>query len=65
MFKTGDIIRFEPYIEDAKDGEYLAPTHFLILNSRQWFRYKVLRLDDGKVMSLDKSYANKEGKKVA
>lgn len=59
-FKRGDIIAFVPY-----DEERVVPLdYYLILDTRSWYRYDVLRLQNGALTTIDKTWANGEALKV-
>jgi hypothetical protein len=55
--KVGDIILFN---FDALPNE---PGHlYLITNTRTWFRYEVIYLNEGRRTSIDKAWAHKHGR---
>jgi hypothetical protein len=60
--KVGDIIGLRRWDSDGQTDE--CDIYYLILKTRNRFRYLVLFLNDGTLTELDKAYVNKYGVKV-
>ena len=62
--KVGDIIGFVSWPEGADDSQ-LLDCFYLITKTRNHFRHEAICLNDGITTSLDKSYIQQYGVKVA